>query len=243
MYPSVAPITALSITSGTPAPYMRPTDTMVVKPTLMNLRSDSSALGGGPRRIELQTWIFSLVTGWIYVGYSGVDLNPGQTLTPTINVPLAPLNLPYGYYTLEVDAIALYPTNGAQFIPYTFTGWSWKFASFYLTPPMAAAVTSVKTNALSYLRGQTATITVTLRNVGTQPYMGTLSLLLMDPSGNLAAVIPSVQVSIAVGGTLTVNVAWPIPLSLPPGPITYKLVASTGSQGWTSSSTTNVIIT
>jgi hypothetical protein len=237
--PTDGPITTNSIAAA----YMRPTDTMVIKPTIKNLRTDTDATGGGPRIIELDHWLWSPATAWVFAGWTTYTLNPSQTLTPTISILLAPLNLPFGTYTLEEDAFASYPTNGAQFISASPVGSSWTFNTLYITPAVAASIVSVKTNALNYLRGQTATITVSARNVGTQPYKGTVSLVLMDPSNNVAAVIPSTQVNIAVGGTLTVNVAWRIPTSLPSGPITYKIIASTGTQGWTSSATTNVIIT
>lgn len=193
--------------------------------------------------IFLVYYLWSPATGYVFAGQTSFIVNQGQTIMPNVYIPLAPKNLPYGYYTLEVDAYSYYPTYGKQYGEWTSTGFSYAFGYFYLTPPTAATIYSVKADRLSYLRGQTAIITVGIRNVGIAPYKGTVSLLLLDPQGNVAAVIGDRQVSIAYGGTATLTVYWVIPTGLEPGPITYKVVASTGTQGWISSKSTNVIIT
>jgi len=241
---SVAAITASTVTGGL---FLRPTGKLVLKDTLTNYRADSVATGGGPRRIEVDHWLWSSATDYAYLGWNTYDLNPGQTLTPTISISLAPYNLPTGTYYVEEDAFTLYPTNGAQFTSYVFLGGTYAFGpQVSLTPAMAANVASVSTTQLNYLRGQPATVKVIVTNVGSQAYTGTITLMLTDPSGAVLAmpvVVASRQVSIGVGATLTVTMTVTIPSSLPAGPYSYRLVASTGTQGWISSATTTVIIT
>jgi hypothetical protein len=241
--PPVAPITGETIASGGHV-YMRPTDTLKASDTFKNLRASTDAwgTGGGLRGIDIEHWLYSDMTGWVWIGYGWVTVNPGATLTTTFSVPLASYHLPYGLYWLEEDAYAYYPTNGYQFVGWQDVGASYQDYPFYITPPMAAAMLSVTTNLPSYPGGASGTVTFRIQNVGTQPYTGTVSLLLMGPAIPNPVVIASKQVTLAVGGTLTSTITVYWPSNLPTGANAYTLVASTGTQGWTSTATTTVTI-
>jgi hypothetical protein len=242
--PPVAPITGETIASGAPVPYMRPTDTLKATDSFTNLRASTDAwgTGGGLRGIDIEHWLYSDMTGWVWIGWNWVTLNPGISGTTTFSMPLASYQLPYGLYWLEEDAFTYYPTNGNQFVAWQDVGASYQDRLFYITPPMAAVMLSVKTNVASYVRGATGTVTFTMQNVGTQPYTGAVTLLLMGTALSNPIVIASKQIPTGTGiYTGTITVTWPT--SLPAGPNTYTLVASTGTQGWTSTATTTVTIT